>query len=85
MYIEQEFDIENTDERIAEADEIVTLVSVPETEENWQEKLKTQSPILDFVFWHPLRTRFVTSSWPKTSDKSRFGVKMGCENSEYGL
>ena len=69
MYIEQEFDIENIDERSAEAVEeaevIITLDLLPETEENWQEKPKIQSPILDFVFWNPLRTRFFTFSWPK--------------------
>ena len=79
MYIEQEYDIENIDERnaeaVEEADEIVTLVLLPETQENWQEKLKTQSPIKNLSH---LRDQ-------KTGDKSRFGVKMGCDNSEYGL
>ena len=46
MYIEQDFDTESDDARSAE--EIVTLVSVPDADENRQEKPQIQSSIKNY-------------------------------------
>ena len=52
MYIEQDFDTESDDARSAEAieesEEIVTLVSVPDADENRQEKPQIQSSIKNY-------------------------------------
>ena len=52
MYIEQEFDTESEDERSAEAveeaEEMVELVLVPDTEDNRQEKPQIQSSIKNY-------------------------------------
>ena len=52
MYIEQDFDTESDDARsaeaIEEAEEIVTLVSVPDADENRQEKPQIQSSIKNY-------------------------------------
>ena len=52
MYIEQEFDTESDDERSAEdveeAEEMVELVLVPETEDNRQEKPQIQTSIKNY-------------------------------------
>ena len=52
MYIEQEFDTESEDERSAEAveeaEEMVTLVLIPDTEDNRQEKPQIQSSIKNY-------------------------------------
>ena len=51
MYIEQEFDSEDDEksaEAIEEAEEMVTLVLVPEEEENQPEKRKIQSKLTNY-------------------------------------
>ena len=54
MYIEQDFDTESDNERSAEAvweaEEMVTLVLKPDTEENRQIKPQIQSSIKNYFF-----------------------------------
>ena len=53
MYIDHEFDTDSDDERsaeaVGEAEEMVTLVLVPVTEENRQEKPQIQSSIKNYL------------------------------------